>query len=459
MSLVASVFALALVQAQADPIDAFILQTMEQQKVPGMAVLIKKGDRVIKRKAYGVASVELEVPFKETTVYETGSIGKTFTALAVMKLVEEGKLSLDDKLKKSVPETPDAWAHISLKQLITHTSGIPEYVLFDGLRLDQNFEAPKWWEVMSSKPLDFVSGSQFQYSNSNFYLLALVIEKVSGKNFEDYVDEVVIKPCGLKNTLYRTSGTVIAGIADGYFNFENRLSRAGLSGESANFGAGGLASTVDDTALFLKAVHDGKVVSKATLAKMQEPNRLANGRKTIYGYGWFVRSVNQQPMVSHAGNCVGYSAGMAYFPKQDLTVALGANVYAISGDNLAIRLATLLEPDLKPKKPVAQKDPTPELSDKLIAALKALGGGDTKHALFDKDMQERLSTPRGQMGLPGFRQYAQLDKFEFCGTENDDPDTVYIYRLFKGERTFVARFTVTKDKLVYTVGVSVEEAS
>lgn len=456
MPLAAALAFVALTQAQADPVDALITQVMQQQHVPGMAVLVKKGDTVIKRKAYGLASVEWNAPFTEDTLFETGSIGKTFTALAAMKLVEQGKLDLSKKLKDFLKETPEAWGAVTLNHLITHTSGLPEYVLFDGLRLDQEFERPKWWEIMSPKPLDFEPGSQFQYSNANFYLLALVIEQVAGQPFNQFVMENVVKPCGLENTKFRLAADVIPKMSEGYFNFENKLSKAGTGSDASGFGAGGMYSSIDDIATFLKAVHDGKVVSKETLAKMQTANRLANRRKTIYGQGWFVRQVSGQPMVSHGGNCVGYSAGMAYFPEQDLTIAVGANVYAISGDNMAIRIAGLVEPALAPKKPIKKEDPDGAFSQKLIDALKALGGGNTTHAMFDKDMQNRLATPRGQMGLPGLRQYAEIDSFEFCGTEPDDPDTLYVYRLKKGERTFVANFLVTEGKQIYSIGVSPE---
>lgn len=456
MSLLASLLVVSLAQAS-DPIDEIVRQTMAQQHVPGMAVLIKKGDKILKRQAYGVASVELNAPFKEDTIFETGSIGKTFTALAAMKLVEQGKLDLKDKLKQHLSQTPAAWEAITLHHLITHTSGLPEYVLFDGLRLDQEFERAKWWEIMAPKPLDFSAGTQFQYSNSNFYLLGLIIEGITKTSLSEYVNKEVIAPTGLKSTRYRLTNDVIPGLADGYFNFDNRLGRAGISSDSSAFGAGGLVSTIDDTAQFLKAVHEGKVVSKKTLELMQTPNRLPNGRKTQYGLGWFVRKVNGQPMVSHGGNSVGYSAGMAYFPNQDLTVALGANVYAISGDGLAIRFATVFEDALKPKPPIKASDPDLSFSEKLVGALQALGGGDIRQDMLDQDMKDRLATPRGQMGLPAMRAYASIDSFEFCGTEDDAPDTIYIYRLHKGQQTFVARFTVTKDKRIYTVSVSTEE--
>lgn len=457
MSLLAAACLLLAAQANDDPIDAFVRQTMEQQHVPGFVVLVKKGDQVLKRKAYGVASVELGVPFAEDTVFETGSIGKTFTALAVLKLVEQGKLDLASTVKTHFPQAPEAWAAITLQQLLTHTSGLPEYVLFDGLRLDQSFERDQWWSIMKDKPLDFVPGTQFQYSNTNFYLLGHVVEHVSKTPFREFVMNEVVKPCGLSEaTRYRTDGAIVPKVADGYFNFGNTLTRASLGTDSSGFGAGGMVSTVDDLARFLEAVTDGKVVKTDTLKLMQAPNRTANGRKTMYGQGWFTRQVAGQLMVSHAGNCVGYSAGMAYFPRQDLTVTLGANVYAVSGDNLAIKIAQLVEPSLVPAKPVKRDDSEAEFSAQLVGALKALGGGDTKNALFDEDMKNRLATPRGQMGLPAMRAYAELDGFEFCGTEPDDPDTVYVYRLKKGDKSFVARFTVTKDKKIYTISVSPE---
>src|SRR5579862_5173057 len=165
----AVLFALAATYlASADKVDDVMRAQMKANHVPGAELLIKKGNKVLKRTAYGLADIELNVPMKPDMLLETGSIGKTFTAVDVMRLVEAGKLSLDDSVTKYVPEGSPAWDGITVRMLITHTSGIPDYALVDGLRLTEQWEIPAFLKKMPTLPLDAKPGASWQYSNSNY---------------------------------------------------------------------------------------------------------------------------------------------------------------------------------------------------------------------------------------------------------------------------------------------------
>jgi CubicO group peptidase (beta-lactamase class C family) len=438
-------------------IEQVVKAEMASQGIPGLSILVQRGDDVLLRAAYGRANVELDVPARPDNVYNSGSITKTFTALTVMSLVEEGKLSLDDKVARYVEQAPETWSAITVKHLLSHTSGIPEYALIEGLYLTEEYTREFWWQKIAPLPLDFVTGKRFAYSNSNYTVLSQVIEKVTGKGFYEAVQERVISKAGLKDTKFRQTNEIVPRLATGYFKVGEEMIVSPSEASSSAFGAGGIVTTVDDLAAFLRACREGKIVSKATLAQMQTPNRTDDGRKTGYGLGWFVRDLNGHPMHSHAGNTAGYSASMAYFPDQDLTVCVMGNVYAFSGDNLAIMVARSIVEDLRPKKMTESADPDPELTKTLSKALDDLIAGKADNDDFDAEYRGQFDTGRGRMVLGSFAQYRDYEGFAFLEKRSDDPDTLYYYRIKKGDRTYRVVFTVTKERRVFAVSVQREE--
>jgi serine beta-lactamase-like protein LACTB len=438
-------------------IESVVKAEMERQGIPGISVLVKRGDDVVLRSAYGVANVELEVPARPENVYNAGSITKTFTALTVMSLVEEGKLSLDENVSKHVSRAPETWSEITVKNLLSHTSGIPEYALIPGLGLIEEYTRDFWWEKIGPLPLDFKTGTRFAYSNSNFTVLSEIIEKVSGKSYYDSVRERVIDKIGLKDTKFRQTNEIVPRLATGYFKTGEGMIVSPSEASSSAYGAGGIVTCVDDLAAFLAAVGAGRVVSRETLRQMQTANRTADGRKTIYGLGWFVRDLSGHPMVSHAGNTAGYSASMAYFPDEDLTVCVMGNVYAFSGDNLAIAIARAIEPELRPLKLAPKTDPEPALTKTLFSAFSGLTEGKTDSEVLDADYRAQFETGRGRMSLGGFAQYKDYEGPQFLDRKPEEPDTLYSYRIKKGDRSFRVVFTVTKDRKVFAVSVQREE--
>ena len=447
----------AVAQSQdAEAIDRAVRQEVERQAIPGLSLLVMKGGKTVLRTAYGKANIELDVPAVPENVYNAGSITKTFTALTAMSLVEEGKLSLDDTVSKHVSRAPEGWSAITVRNLLSHTSGIAEYALVEGLGLIDEYTRETWWEKIGPMPLDFVTGKRFAYSNSNYTVLSEIIEKVSGKPYYEAVRERVIEKAGLKSTKFRQTNEIIAMTATGYMKVGDGMIVSPSEASSSAFGAGGLVTTVDDLAAFLVAVHAGKVVSKETLRAMQTPNRTSDGRKTSYGLGWFVRDVSGSPMVSHGGNTAGYSASMAYFPSQDLTVTLMGNVYAFGGDSLAILVARAIEPGLRPIVYEEKSDPDPALTKSLFEAFGTLIDGSTDSAMFDPEYRGQLESPRGRMGLGGYAQYRGYEGPAFLDRRAEDPDTVYLYRIRKGEAAFRVTFTVTKERKVFAVAVARE---
>lgn len=439
--------------AGADRVDDLMKAEMKRQHIPGAVVLITKGDKQVKRSAYGLADIELGVKTTPDMVFETGSIGKTFTATVIMQLWEQGKIKLDDPLSNYVDGTPDSWNQITIANLLGHTSGLPDYALVPGLGLVEQWTLQDWKKKMATLPLDFPTGKSFAYSNSNYLLLGLVAEKITGKNIIDLRGTGIFKPLGMNRT-YTADEHIVPGRARGYWpgpqGLVNGPAIVGL------YGDGGQMNTCEDLAKFERGFREAKLLKPETVAMMQTSQRLPNGRKTHYGFGWFVRTVNGHAFVSHGGNTGGFGCSMTRVPEKRLTIILMTNQANISGDGLAQRIAAAYDPDLGPKPLVEAADPDPDLSAKLKALLVGLANGDTKQEMLDPEYVANLATGRGQMMLPQFAPLKELVSFAYCQTENDDPDRIMRYRVKTKDRSYIAGFLVTRDKKVAAASVRPE---
>jgi CubicO group peptidase (beta-lactamase class C family) len=264
------------------------------------SILVARGGKTIISKGYGMANYELGVPNSSTTKFHLGSVTKQFTAMAVMQLEERGKLSVSDSLSKFIPDYPDG-NKITIHQLLTHTSGIPDYInddeTFESIaRLYHPIE-----EVIGrfkNKPLEFAPGTRYDYSNSGYVLLSYIIQKVSGKAYEDFLEENIFKQLNMKNTGYDDTKPIIRDRASGYMISSGMLINADFFDRSNLQGADGLYSTVEDLYTWDRALYTEKLVSKKTLERIFTPYPPADK----YGYGWTINS-NE---ISHYGLMDGF---------------------------------------------------------------------------------------------------------------------------------------------------------
>ena len=297
----------------------------------GAAVLIVRGDKTVFREARGMANIELSVSLSPESVFEIASITKIFTAALIVKLSENGKLSLDDNLSKFLPDFPNAQT-MTIRQLLNHTAGVsdqipPEYRQPGFSRRD--LETATLIENIAKRPSDFAPGTNQAYSNAGYILLGAVIEKVTGKRWYEAMEETFFTPLGLKNTTYGIDKKILKGRASGYTNVSpNRLlENAPFISLSLPAAAGGLVSTLDDLKLWMRLLVDGRVVSKNDFQQMITPASLP-GKEPInpYGFGMYVWRVRGETMIGHTGQIDGFTSILAYLPKQDITiVALGNN--------------------------------------------------------------------------------------------------------------------------------------
>lgn len=445
-------FALCLLSSPclADDVDDLIKHEMDVRHIPGMSVLVTKDDKVVKRAAYGKASLELDVPMTVDNVMETGSIGKTFTATVIFQLIEEGKLALTDTLGKRLKECPEPWKDLTLQMLLTHTSGIPDYALVPGLGLIEHWTKADWLKKMPTLAFDFKPGSQFAYSNSNYWLLGFVAEEAGGKPILDLVRERILDKLDLKHSYVADELTIIPYRASGYLRDNGQL----LNGPfiAPGYGDGSWINSCEDLAAFEKGIREGKLLKPETVAMMQTAFRLPNGRKSAYGYGWFVRDVNHVKLVSHGGNTAGFFASLFRVPSSKLTIVLEGNVEDIGGDSVAQKVAELYVPEIRFVKLPESKDPDPSLTLKRLEVLHSLAASAPEESMMDPEMIARLKTGRGRMVMGTFARFRDVDKLAYLASEKDDPDTVIKYRAKLGDKYYLITFTVTKEGKVYSVG-------
>lgn len=315
-----------------------------QPDQPGAAVLVVAGGRVVHRKAYGLADMANGVPVTLRTAFNLASVSKQFTAMGIMILTDSGRLRLEEDVRVYVPELPvyDARRPIRLVDLLWHTSGIPDYSsVWKGASKETRLTKEGYLPRLVKHALDFPSGTRAEYSNSNYILLAVVIERVSGRPFRRFMREAIFDPLGMKDSLIHDEpGLAIPRRAHGYRRTQTGTVRRSdipivLAGHSHLF------STIPDLARWEQAFHHNTLVRPETLARAFTRGTLDNGQKHIYGFGWYEESVNGYKVFAHSGGWYGFSSYVCRFLEEGLMVAVLSNSESLDVEGLGRELAGL----------------------------------------------------------------------------------------------------------------------
>ena len=325
--------------AHADRVDDYIKTEMAKRQIPGLALTIIQSGKTTKSAAFGMANLELNVPVKIETVFEIGSITKQFTAAGILLLAQEGRLSVDDKLNQHIKGAPDSWTNVTVRHLLTHTSGIKSYTGLDGFQLTKHLTQEQFLKTIGAQPLEFQPGDSWKYSNTGFSLLGYIIENVSGQRYWDFMSERIFKPLGMTSTTDRLPGRIIPNRADGYEQTNHVLINRDFDLTEV-FSAGAIASTVGDLAKWNALLDRDDVLNVATKEKMWTPAKLNDGKPTKYGFGWFLDSVEGHKNIGHGGSTSGFSASLQRFPDDKLAVIILTNTNEQIATTLAKKIAT-----------------------------------------------------------------------------------------------------------------------
>ena len=315
-----------------------IIQSHVDSKQFMGSVLVAQDGNVLLDKGYGSANLEWDIPDSPQTKFRLGSLTKQFTAAAILLLEERGKLRTDDLVAKYLPDAPAAWATITIANLLTHTSGIPNFTSFpDYSTTEATPTTPEQLVArFRDKPLNFQPGEKWEYSNSGYVLLGYLLEKISGQRYQDFVRDNLFAPLGMTESGYDSHAAIILHRAAGYTPGANGPVNAGYIDMSIPFSAGALYSTTEDLLRWERALFGGKVLSAASLKKMTTPF------KNDYGYGLAVRTAHGYTVIEHGGGIEGFNTQLAYDRDRKLAVIVLGNLNGSAPDEIAGQLMALL---------------------------------------------------------------------------------------------------------------------
>ena len=320
--------------------DRLLAETYPADQPGATALIVRNGETVL-RKGYGMANLELGVPIQPDMVFELGSITKQFTAAAILMLQERGQLSVDDEITKYLPDYPTHGQKITLHHLLTHVSGIPSYTGMPEwrTRVREDLTVQQLIDMFKDKPLEFNPGEKWAYNNSAYILLGAVIEKVSGKSYEDFVEQEIFAPLGMKRSYYGHQREVVPGRVEGYDKEGEGYQIAEYISMTQPYAAGSLLSTLDDLALWAEALAGGKVIKKESLERMTTPAKLTSGQSTKYAYGLGISDEEGTRVIEHGGGIFGFVTDLLHVPDRRLLVIVLSNNTSQDPEALAYRVA------------------------------------------------------------------------------------------------------------------------
>ncbi len=303
------------------------------QKIPGVSVAVCRRGKIVKAGGYGLANVELNVAAAPETIYQTGSVGKQFAAMAVMMLVEEGKLSLNDKISKYINDTPPAWSGITVRHLLTHTSGIPDYAGDVGplgnqvIDLRRDYTEEQLVAAFTKMPMDFAPGEKWSYSNTGYALLGFIIRRVTGEFYGDVLQQRIFHPLGMTSTRIISEADIVPNRSSGYRLVDGQLKNQEWVSPTLNTTAdGALYTNVLDMAKWDAALDARKLLKQSSYDAMWSPVKLNNGKTYPYGFGWFLSDENGKKVVSHDGAWQGFTMNITRHLDERLTVIVMTNL-------------------------------------------------------------------------------------------------------------------------------------
>jgi len=323
----------------ADKVDDYIKVQMEQHRIPGIALRVIQDGQPTKTATYGLANLELNVPAKPETAFEIGSITKQFTAAGILLLAQDGKLSVDDLISRHLKNTPASWTNITIRHLLSHTSGIKSYTGLTGFELTRHLTQDQFIQAIGEHPLEFEPGESWKYCNTGFNLLGYITENVSGKKYWDFMNERIFRPLEMSATRDRRPGDIIPNRASGYEQTNHIWINRDYDLTDV-FAAGAIVSNIGDLTKWNAALDCEAILNASSKQQMWTSTKLNNGKATKYGFGWFIDTVQGHKNIGHGGSTSGFSASIQRFPDDKLAVILLSNTDEQIATTLAKHIAT-----------------------------------------------------------------------------------------------------------------------
>lgn len=441
---------------KADRIDDYIKSQMQEQHIPGLSVAVVKAGRIVIAKGYGLANIELNAPATAETVYHLASLTKQFTAAAIILLVQDGKLGLDDKINRYLENAPANWQAVTVRQLLTHTSGIKDHLNEMSAHAEEGTTPADMVAVLSKLPLNFTPGSNAFYSNTGYLVLGMIIQKVSGKSYDEFMAERIFKPLGMMRTRRNSPDDIILNRAAGYFWNEGKWHNSPFIQPTLFDNADdGLLSTVLDLARWDAALSGDRLFSTASRIEMWSAVKLNDGSTQSYGLGWKLAEVNGHRLIYHDGSRPDSSTFISRFVDDKITVIVLANLGDASAQRITNHVAGFYNPSLLPNdKPIPDTEPSVTNLVKTVL-LKAQDGTLDANPFTAESWNRFRSSPADFVrnfltSMGAFKSIALLSRKE------EDGKRYYSYQVVFGETHLSVTCTLTKEGKISEMGIGKE---
>ena len=439
-------------------IDQYVKAEMRKYKIPGVSLAVLRNGKITILKSYGLANVELGVPVKPETIFQSGSIGKQFTAAAVMILVQEGKLSLDDKLSKHLPDAPEAWRDITIRHLLTHTSGLGDYP--DEINLRADYTEDEYLRIFKKAPLNFAPGTRWDYSNVGYVTLGILIRRLTGKFYGDFLCENLFGPLQMSTARAISEADIIPNRAAGYRLVNGELKNQEWVSPSTNSTAdGALYLSLLDLAKWDAGLSDYKVLTRSSLDQIWTPVRLGNGHVKGYGFGWFTDTLHNRRILFHGGAWQGFKSFIIRFPDEKLTIVFLANSWNTNDFKIARGLISIFHPEFALNQSSASAgelmDREPRVTALFRRVLLQLTNDKTDKDLFTPELQaqlfpneaRKLGETLNSLSLP----VAVIHLGELIERRDEDNLRVYRYVVTDIGQTLVCQMKLTRDDKIAAI--------
>lgn len=431
-------------------VDSLINAEMQKQRIPGISLVVVRDGKIDYVKGYGYANLEHKVKVKPETIFQSGSVGKQFTAFAIMLLVEEGRVRLGDPLNKYFTDAPATWGKVTVKNLLTHTGGWASYP--DGFDFRADYTEDSLYKVISKIPFDFEAGERSYYSNIGYVTLGLLISKVTGKFYGDFLKTRIFDPLGMSTARIITEADIVPNRAAGYRIVDEEIKNQNWVSPTINTTAdGSLYLTALDMAKWETGLNAKKLLKKESYEMMWSPVILNNGTTYPYGFGWSIDSVNGKRIIEHNGSWQGFESVIKRYSERKLSVIVFTNLRASSPNKIATRIMELYHSELaRPRiKPIVDTEPsiTAIAKEFIIKSMEEKLTTD----LFTPEFGQQMIAMSAQIAanLKAKGTYIRLELLDRKAKDNDL--RIYHYRVFFSKEEVELLITLTKDNKIAQV--------
>lgn len=426
-------------------IEAAVREAMDRTNTPGVAVGVVHRGEVLMSKGFGVANIETGSTVTTETMFQSGSIGKQFTAAGVMLLVEDGRVDLDESIRVHLPETPESWQPITVRHLLTHASGIPDYT-GDSFDYETNYSEDDLVRMASDLTLEFPAGMRWNYSNTGYAMLGVMISRVTGGPYWAFLRERLFDPAGMPTIRINTATEIVPHRARGYMPGPRGLQNASHVAEQTNTtGDGSMLFSLRDMIAWNEVVRTRTILAPESWDQILTPMVLTSGNSHPYGFAWFFDEVAGQPVLEHSGAWQGFVNQYTRFPSQDLSVIVLTNARSTMSASLAMQIGARIEPVLTPEPPPTEAiADAPAVTAYVADMLAKMSDGSIELTDFDfvrqtvfPRMRAALQSQLGGRGRP--------DGLTLLARKQVGDDTELEYRATWGDRRMRVTLSIGPD--------------